>query len=73
MLYANENRKKMAEQFPQESNKDISKRLGKSWKCLDESEKVKYFAKAKDIGVEHKKRYPTPQLHILKYNQCIIS
>lgn len=58
MLYANENRKKMSQIYPTESNKDISKRLGSGWKSLDEDERKKYFEKAKAIGVQHKKEYP---------------
>lgn len=58
MLYANENRKKMAQQFPLDSNKEISKRLGDSWRGLDLEEKNKYFAYAKIVDAEHKRKYP---------------
>lgn len=58
MLYANENRKKMAQAFPLDSNKDISKRLGNSWKSLDPDEKNKYFLLAKKVDAEHKRKYP---------------
>lgn len=58
MLYANENRKKMSQIYPTESNKDISKRLGSGWKSLDEDDRKKYFERAKAIGVQHKKEYP---------------
>ncbi|KAF2881420.1 hypothetical protein ILUMI_24760, partial [Ignelater luminosus] len=58
MIYANENRKKMAQMYPQESNKEISKRLGVSWKSLDVSEKKRYFELAKTVDAEHKKKYP---------------
>lgn len=58
MIYANENRKKMAHSYPQESNKEISKRLGISWKALDFVEKKKYFELAKNVDVEHKRKYP---------------
>lgn len=59
MLFANANRKMMAQRFPTESNKDISKRLGSSWKSLEVSEKNKYFDKAKMIDNEHKIKYPS--------------
>ncbi|KAL3281471.1 hypothetical protein HHI36_004680, partial [Cryptolaemus montrouzieri] len=58
MLFANANRKIMAQKHPTESNKDISKRLGSSWKTLDTDEKNKYFDKAKEIDSEHKRKYP---------------
>lgn len=59
MLYANENRKIMAQQFPADSNKEISKKLGSSWKNLDIAEKNKYFDRARLIDLEHKKKYPS--------------
>ncbi|XP_064212721.1 transcription factor SOX-21 isoform X1 [Tribolium castaneum] len=58
MLYANENRKKMSQLYPTESNKDISKRLGNGWKSLNEDERKKYFDRAKAIGLQHKKEFP---------------
>ncbi|XP_068904047.1 transcription factor SOX-9-like isoform X1 [Tenebrio molitor] len=58
MLYANENRKKMSQLYPTESNKDISKRLGNGWKSLNEDERKKFFERAKAIGLQHKKEYP---------------
>ncbi|KAK9888782.1 hypothetical protein WA026_001007 [Henosepilachna vigintioctopunctata] len=58
MLFANANRKLMAQKHPTESNKDISKRLGSSWKILDLNEKNKYFDRAKAIDNDHKKKYP---------------
>ncbi|XP_063922492.1 protein SOX-15-like isoform X5 [Zophobas morio] len=58
MLYANENRKKMSQLYPTESNKDISKRLGSGWKCLDEEERKRFFDRAKAIGLQHKREYP---------------
>lgn len=58
MLFANENRKKMAQQFPLESNKEISKRLGNSWKQLEAEEKNRFFVLAKKVDAEHKLKYP---------------
>ncbi|ENN71821.1 hypothetical protein HUJ04_005241 [Dendroctonus ponderosae] len=58
MLYANEHRKTLAHLFPADSNKEISRRLGQSWKDLNRQEKSKYFQKAKDIDHEHKRKYP---------------
>lgn len=58
MLYANEHRKTLAHLFPADSNKEISRRLGQSWKDLNLQEKNQYFQKAKDIDQEHKRKYP---------------
>lgn len=58
MLFANANRKRMAEIHPDESNKDISKRLGITWRSLNVVDKAKYFEVARLIDGEHKKKYP---------------
>lgn len=58
MLYANENRKRLAQLNPQDSNKDISKRLGMSWHLMDGPEKARYFRMAKEADEEHRRRYP---------------
>ncbi|XP_076259183.1 uncharacterized protein LOC143195670 [Rhynchophorus ferrugineus] len=58
MLYANEHRKFMAHLYPTDSNKEISRKLGQTWKDLNVQEKNKYFQRAKDIDMEHKKKYP---------------
>ncbi|KAG5875320.1 Sex-determining region Y protein, partial [Gonioctena quinquepunctata] len=58
MLYANENRKIMSQQFPADSNKEISKKLGSTWKNLNPEDKMKYFDKARIVDLEHKRKYP---------------
>lgn len=58
MIYANRNRKKMARMYPLESNKDISKRLGNSWKQLTNEEKSFYYNLAKEAEAEHRRKYP---------------
>lgn len=59
MVFANANRKRIAEMYPHESNKEISKRLGISWKGLSAEEKTKYFEIARMIDGEHKRKYPS--------------
>lgn len=59
MLYANANRNVMAQRYPADSNKEISKKLGSTWKNLDSDEKKKYFDKAREIDMEHKRKYPS--------------
>ncbi|XP_063976003.1 uncharacterized protein LOC135161925 isoform X2 [Diachasmimorpha longicaudata] len=58
MLFANDWRKKLAADNPRESNKDISVRLGALWKSLEKHEKEKYFAFAREVDAEHKRKYP---------------
>ncbi|XP_050294458.1 transcription factor SOX-30-like [Anthonomus grandis grandis] len=58
MLYANEHRKALAHMYPADSNKEISRRLGQTWKDLSVQEKNDYFQRAKDVDLEHKRKYP---------------
>ncbi|XP_026671684.1 uncharacterized protein LOC113464688 [Ceratina calcarata] len=58
MLFANEWRKKLAAENPRESNKDISVRLGVLWKSMAKDVKEKYFALAREVDAEHKRKYP---------------
>ncbi|XP_017763172.1 PREDICTED: transcription factor Sox-10-like [Eufriesea mexicana] len=58
MLFANEWRKKLAAENPRESNKDISVRLGILWKNMAKDMKEKYFALAREVDAEHKRKYP---------------
>nr|XP_012139818.1 PREDICTED: uncharacterized protein LOC100878409 isoform X2 [Megachile rotundata] len=58
MLFANEWRKKLAAENPRESNKDISVRLGILWKNMAKEVKEKYFALAREVDAEHKRKYP---------------
>ncbi|KAL6261446.1 hypothetical protein P5V15_006538 [Pogonomyrmex californicus] len=58
MLFANEWRKKFAAENPRESNKDISVRLGIFWKSMSKDVKEKYFALAREVDREHKRKYP---------------
>ncbi|XP_011866243.1 PREDICTED: transcription factor Sox-10-like [Vollenhovia emeryi] len=58
MLFANEWRKKLAAENPRESNKDISVRLGVFWKSISKDVKEKYFALAREVDREHKRKYP---------------
>ncbi|XP_036149462.1 uncharacterized protein LOC105831471 [Monomorium pharaonis] len=58
MLFANEWRRKLAAENPRESNKDISVRLGIFWKNMSKDVKEKYFALAREVDKEHKRKYP---------------
>ncbi|CAL8124085.1 unnamed protein product [Orchesella dallaii] len=58
MIFANEWRRQLASQFPNESNKEISVRLGVMWKNLTDEVKAKYFNAARRANDDHKKKYP---------------
>ncbi|CAG7818345.1 unnamed protein product [Allacma fusca] len=58
MIFANEWRRKLATQFPNESNKEISVRLGIMWKNLSGDSKEEYFAASRQANEDHKKKYP---------------
>jgi hypothetical protein len=58
IVFANEWRKKIAAQNPQERNKQISTRLGAMWKLLSKEEKERYTDMARKLDEEHKEKYP---------------
>ncbi|XP_015599344.1 kelch-like protein 4 [Cephus cinctus] len=58
MLFANEWRRKLAFEYPNESNTEISVRLGIMWKGLNIQAKESYYALAKKVDEEHKRKYP---------------
>ncbi|XP_014480539.1 PREDICTED: FACT complex subunit SSRP1-like [Dinoponera quadriceps] len=65
MLFANDWRKKIAAENPRESNKDISVRLGICWKNMPKDAKEKYFALAREVDAEHKRKYPGTSYSVL--------
>ncbi|CAG0881812.1 unnamed protein product [Darwinula stevensoni] len=58
MIFANEWRKNLASEYPSESNKEISIRLGTIWKKLSAETKQKYYDLAREAGDKHKEKYP---------------
>ncbi|XP_021935742.1 transcription factor SOX-9-like isoform X2 [Zootermopsis nevadensis] len=48
----------MAVRYPHEDNKEISVRLGAKWRALQRKKKNEYFALARQVHEEHKKKYP---------------
>ncbi|XP_048511222.1 zinc finger protein 131-like isoform X2 [Athalia rosae] len=58
MIFANEWRRKIAFQYPNENNKEISVRLGLMWKGLNIEAKEAYYASAKKADEDHKRKYP---------------
>jgi hypothetical protein len=58
ILFSNERRKKVADQYPWENNTEVSKRLGAMWKSMSSEEKSVYMALACDANAKHKKEHP---------------
>ncbi|XP_015124931.1 protein bric-a-brac 2 [Diachasma alloeum] len=58
MIFANEWRRRLATENPRESNTEISVRLGAMWKGLTNETKDSYYALAKKVDEEHKRKYP---------------
>uniref|UniRef100_A0A1B6C7J8 Sex-determining region Y protein n=1 Tax=Clastoptera arizonana TaxID=38151 RepID=A0A1B6C7J8_9HEMI len=58
MLFAHDFRRQVAYEYPKESNKDISIRLGIMWKNLPKPERERYFRSAKEVDAAHKQKYP---------------
>jgi hypothetical protein len=58
IVFANEWRKNIAAQNPQEKNKQISTRLGVMWKLMSKEQKERYTDMAHKLEAEHKEKYP---------------
>ncbi|KAL1505614.1 hypothetical protein ABEB36_005138 [Hypothenemus hampei] len=58
MIFANEWRGKLTVEHPEESNKEISVRLGNMWKNLLPETKNIYYREAKRVEEEHMLKYP---------------
>ncbi|XP_023713699.1 transcription factor SOX-6 [Cryptotermes secundus] len=58
IIFGNEWRRKLAAEYPEESNKNISVRLGNMWRAMKSEEKKKYMDMACQANAEHKEKYP---------------
>lgn len=58
MVWSQIERRKMAEEHPDMHNAEISKRLGKRWKLLSETEKRPYVEESERLRVRHMQAYP---------------
>lgn len=58
MVFSHYERKKIIEVQPDIHNAEISKRLGKQWKELDEKEKEPYIQEAEKLRLLHLQEYP---------------
>ncbi|XP_032897666.1 transcription factor SOX-12 [Amblyraja radiata] len=58
MVWSQIERRKIMEQSPDMHNAEISKRLGKRWKALEEMEKVPFIREAERLRLKHMADYP---------------
>ena len=58
MIFSHYERKKIIEKEPNIHNAEVSKRLGKRWKELEESEKNPYVQEAERLRLLHLQEYP---------------
>lgn len=58
MVWSQIERRKMAEEHPDMHNAEISKRLGKRWKLLSETEKRPFVEESERLRIRHMQAYP---------------
>ncbi|KAL3882551.1 hypothetical protein ACJMK2_028886 [Sinanodonta woodiana] len=58
MMFANETRPLLRQQYPDATNKEISVKLGECWAQFSIEEKAVYYAKAKVAEKEHAMKFP---------------
>ncbi|KAI3363979.1 hypothetical protein L3Q82_001576 [Scortum barcoo] len=58
MVWSKIERRKIMEQSPDMHNAEISKRLGKRWKMLKDTEKVPFIREAERLRLQHMADYP---------------
>ncbi|XP_051887374.1 transcription factor SOX-12 [Pristis pectinata] len=58
MVWSQIERRKIMEQSPDMHNAEISKRLGKRWKALEDSEKIPFIREAERLRLKHMADYP---------------
>ena len=69
MVWSQIERRKMAEVYPDMHNAEISRRLGKRWKLLTESERRPYIQRSEKLREEHMRKYPDYKYRPKKKNK----
>ena len=71
MVWSQIERRKMAEEHPDMHNAEISKRLGKRWKLLSETEKRPFVEESERLRIRHMQAYPDYKYRPRKKKQPI--
>ncbi|KFO34462.1 Transcription factor SOX-12 [Fukomys damarensis] len=62
MVWSQHERRKIMDQWPDMHNAEISKRLGRRWQLLQDSEKIPFVREAERLRLKHMADYPDYKL-----------
>ncbi|NXE61140.1 SOX4 factor, partial [Calcarius ornatus] len=71
MVWSQIERRKIMEQSPDMHNAEISKRLGKRWKLLKDSDKIPFIREAERLRLKHMADYPDYKYRPRKKHQAL--
>ena len=71
MVWSQIERRKMAEVYPDMHNAEISRRLGRRWKLLTETERRPYIQRSEKLREEHMRKYPDYKYRPKKKNKPV--
>lgn len=70
MVWSQIERRKMAEVYPDMHNAEISRRLGRRWKLLTETERRPFIQRSERLREEHMRKYPDYKYRPKKKNKA---